>query len=316
MTIRDCIVGLTGLLACASASAGVVLHEVQTGDAPNGRPSRTEMELSGEGAGLRSDFLASDSPLTPAGSYMLFPDERTIYLVNPARKTYMRFDPGMAAAAMKAGSGNPTATENLVMDKKVDEAGPAMLGLPTQHVVWEVSYRRSPPMQIPGFTGPIEIRERLEIWATRGFDARFASLPALKSSAFRAADAAGAGAEPKEVGDAVAGYGFVLKKVVTMESRQTGGPGVVGMYMRAAGGGAQKRTSSMMVTAIRDETLPPERFALPQGYAEVSMMNANLSGMPDLSTLPGGPSGPQQPGQPQPPGNTAPAMPNLNEIPK
>lgn len=322
MRCRNSIVTVAALLTGAPAAAGVVLHEVQTGESGNARQSRTEMELSAEGDGMRSDIIESDFPLTPRGSYMLFPSDELIYLVNPANKTYMSMDLGLMAGISQqaqrmqhqmGGQGASASADNLVIEKKVEEAGPVMLGLPTRHVVYEVSYRRPSPVQMQGIMGPTEVHEKYEIWATRALDARFAGVPVLKRAANRLSDMGGM-PELKEVNDAIASHGFILKKNVTMESKMSGGMGSpVSMFMRP---GAQKRTSSSVVTAIRDETLQPQRFMLPQGYAEVAMMNPNMGAMPDLSKLPGRPGAPQQPGGPQQPGNTPPQMPDLNNIPK
>jgi len=330
MRCRNSFVTLAALLAGTPATAGVILHEVQeqSGESFSARGSsalHTEMELSAEGDGMRSDILKSDSPLTPTGSYMLFPNDEVFYIVNPANKTYTLMDMAAMAGAQQMGrptpqqpNGGSTGAQDLVMEKKLDEAGPLMLGLPTQHVVYEISYHRPPPAQIPGFITSMEVHERYEIWATHGLDAQAANVPALNRPAARMGGAIGA-PQLKQVGEALASHGFILKQIVTVESKTGGATGPIALFMHSS----HKQSTSSVVTAIRYENLQPERFVLPQGYTEVGMMNANMGAMPDLSKLPGRPGGPPQTGgssqagaPPPPASGQPPQMPDLNSIPK
>jgi hypothetical protein len=331
MRSQDCFVTLAALLVSAPAAAGVIVTEMQEHNGRAAYPgapanSHTEMELSAEGNGLRQDIIRSDSTMIPAGCYLLYPTDQLMYLVNPANKTYSMLDmaamSGMQRQAPQqpGGGGPPAAADQLVIDKKVDESGPVMLGLPTQHLVYEVSYRRPPPVQIPGIMSSMEVHETYEIWATNGLEARFAEVPALKRSVASLGAFGGGGPGPKPLSDALASHGFILKQVVTSESKTGGASGPMSLFMHMQGG--HKETASMVVTAIRYETLQSERFALPKGYAEVAMINSNMSAgaMPDLSQLPGRPGGPPQPGAaPQPPAaapGAPPPMPDLNNIPK
>jgi hypothetical protein len=314
------LVTLAALLAAAPAGAGVILHAEQSVDAVN-RHSHTEMDLSAEGDGLRADVTASDDPFTPVGSYMLFPNDETIYLVNPAKKTYTNMDMAAMAGMMQqvqrmqqqaSGSSAPVGPEHVVVEKKLDEAGPVMLGLPTQHVLYDVSYHIPP--SAPG--GPaFDYHEKYEIWATRALEDRLAAAPVLKRAGSRLPNlggVAGSG-EPKEVTDAIGSHGFILKQNFTKEGKMI----VQGMMAMAMGPAAlfarahqPHNASSFVVTAIRDESLQAERFVLPTGYTETEMMNPNMGAMPDLSKLPGKPEGAAQPG------NAAQPMPDLNNLPK
>lgn len=319
MRTRDRIVILAaGLLPAAPAAAGIILHEVETTDSGN-RQSHIEMDVGAEGDGLRVDITNSDSPFMPTGSYMLFPSEELIYMVNPGKKTYSTMDmtamAGMQTQMQRmqqpvSGAAAPTGPENVVVQKKVDEAGPVMLGLPTQHLVYEVSYHQPPPA--PGAPA-FDFHGTYEIWATQALDARLAAASMLKKSASRLTHMGGGGGagDPKEVGDAIASHGLILKQNFTKESKAIF-PAFIrmspaAMFMK---GGQPRTTSSSVVTTIRDESLPPERFVLPKGYAEVEMMNPNMGAMPDLSKLPGKAEGAAQPA------NNPQQMPDLNNIPK
>jgi hypothetical protein len=315
---------VAALLPGASAVAGVVLHVVESVEGQ--RRSHTEMDLSAQGDGLRGDYVASDNPFTPMGSYLLFPSEDLIYLVNPAQKTYMAIDMAAMAGMLQAtqrmqqqgsGAAAPSAAQNVVVDKKVDEAGPVMLGVPTQHIVYEVSYRVPPPApNAPVF----DYHEKYELWATKALDGRFAADPALMRAGGRlpGIGAPGGGGQPGEVTAAIASHGFILKENHTKESRMTLGAltPMLGPAMFMRGRQGQPTTTSFAVTAIRDESVPQERFVLPQGYAETEMMNPNMGAMPDLSKLPAGPGGAPQPPGAGPAGSAPPAMPDLNNIPR
>ncbi|HYB33585.1 MAG TPA: hypothetical protein VED45_09180 [Steroidobacteraceae bacterium] len=323
MRYLDSLVAPAALLIAAPAAAGVVLHEVQSGES-YGRPSHTVVDVSAEGDGLRSDVVESDSPVTQAGMYMLYPSDDVMVVVNPANKTYMTLDMSVVAAMQQQGqrvaqqmSGMDASThlENVVINKKVDEAGPIMLGVPTQHVVYEVSYNR-----LAGGAKQ-EYHERYEIWATHGLDARLAAAPALTRLAGRP-QGPGAADEPKEVREAIASHGLALKQVSTVENRMSI-PGVSALMMGPMAlmhRGGQKQSSTSEVTAFREEAIPAARFALPKDYTETSMMSPNQSAMPDLGKLPGRPGAPPGPAGAQPPGAAPPAappqMPDLNNIPK
>jgi hypothetical protein len=312
------------LLPGAPAAAGVVLHVVESVEGQ--RRSHTEMDLSAQGDGLRGDYVASDDPFTPTGSYLLFPSQDLIYLVNPARKTYMALDmaamAGMRQATQRmqqqaSGAAAPNAAQNVVVDKKVDEAGPVMLGVPTQHIVYEVSYHVPPPApNAPVF----DYHEKYELWTTKALDSRLAADPALMKAASRlpGIGAPGQGGEPREVSAAIASHGFILKENHTKESKMTLGAltPMLGPAMFMRGRQGQPTTTSFAVTAIRDESVPQERFVLPQGYTETEMMNPNMGAMPDLSKLPAGPGGAPQPPGVAPAGPPPPPMPDLNNIPK
>jgi len=316
MERRICLLIVAALLPVARAAAGVVLHETTSADIGN-RQTHTEMEVSAEGDGLRADIVSSDLPFTPPGSYMLLPNDEQIYLVNPAKNSYALMDMNDMAGVQQAmqrmqrqmNGGAAAGPQNVVLAKKVDEAGPVMLGLATRHIVYEVNYHQ--PAPVPN--APVyDVHEKYELWATAAFDARSAAIPALRRAGRLSRISSGGGPEPKEVTDAIASHGFVLKQNYAKESKMTlGSLAMAGpMMLMTRGAGSPHTTSSLTVTEIRDANLQAERFVLPQGYAEVEMMNPNMGAMPDLSKLPG------QPGGTAPPGSPGPQMPDLNDIPK
>ena len=325
------VVIVASWLPAAPAAAGVILHVVQSRDsamASAHRQLHTETDVSAQGDGLRADVTASDDPSSPVGDYMLFPNDQTIYVVDPAKHTYITVDRAAMAGMMQqmqrmqqqqlAAIGSPYASsmptnplqpEHVVIEKKLDEAGPVMLGFPTQHVVYDVSYHM-PPFA-PGAPA-FDYHEKYELWATKALDERLAAAPALKRAGLAKLGGRGGSLAGPAVTDAIASHGFILKQNFTQESQQVGSWGGVAMGPAAllAHHGQPRNTSSFVVTAIRDESLQADRFEVPKGYTETEMGNANMGTMPDISKLPG------QPGASSPPGNNPQQMPDLNNIPK
>ena len=80
------------LLGFSSASfAGVTFTQVTTVDGKR----TTVTKVSTEGGNAKMEMVESpDNPFMPAGSYMLFTDGEML-LVNPAARTYARFDSSM-----------------------------------------------------------------------------------------------------------------------------------------------------------------------------------------------------------------------------
>jgi len=321
MSLRTIFLAILTLCAAMPAGAGIVMREVQSSESPTGGQRRTVMELSAEGDGLRSDIIEStNDPMMPPGSYMLIPSDELFYIVNPKNKSYMQMDMAVMAGMQQQGQrmqgqmkqqGASTSAENLTVTKKVDEAGPVMLGMPTQHVLYEVSYRRPMGMQVAGMSNSVEVHATYEIWATKGLEARFAGIPALKRSASRMGAPGGGMPDLKEVTEAIGSRGFALKKVVSSESKMhMGGPAPMMLFAKGA---SQESKTSSEITEIREQTLSPYLFVLPKDYTEVQMMNPNIRNMPDLNQLPGSP---ERPVGPKPPDNGAPPMPDLNKIPQ
>jgi hypothetical protein len=260
---------VAALLPGAPATAGLILHLVQSTDS-NNRHSHTEVDVSAEGDGLRADYTASVGPLTPVGSYVLFPDERTFILVNPAKRTYTT-----SRRRPHTWIDTPFCPEHVVVEKKIDEAGPVMLGLPTQHVVYVVSYQVKP--SIAPSEPVYDYHEKHEIWATKALADRLAAAPVLEKAGSGLAHLRGesGGSEPKEITDAIASYGFILEANFTQESKLIGPLGQRG---------PTTNTRSFVVTAIRAENLQADQFEVPKGYLQVRRVPWSLTGIPWILT--------------------------------
>jgi hypothetical protein len=173
--------------------------------------------------------------------------------------------------------------------KELDEAGPIIVGLPTRHYRYSISYKEilqpsGAPMKMT-----MNIEETNEFWASREFEV--ATFDGWKDSATD--DSAGSGQSNIQLQDAerqMAEHGFVLKRKVTHKTSMGGMMAVMGM-----GGDAQE--SSMEITSLnRDATFPPGTFDLPKGFTEVDMMNLMGGGaIPDLTSIPGDEQGQEMP---------------------
>jgi hypothetical protein len=299
------------------AHAGVIFKQTQSSDDPNGHHMRIVTEMRIEGGKARADIVEmSDNPFMKQGSYMLFIDEDTTYIVNPKDKTYSLMDLGEMQNMQQKSTrmqeqmsrqGASVAAEDLKIEKTLEEAGPTMLGMPTQHVIYEVSYKRPVGPQ----NGPVKMRaqvqETYEIWATHALEAKLAGAAAFKKQGGATVPSPGS-AELPQVQASLSSHGMALKTIQTSDSKMSS------TMPMMFGGGHNRSKSTMEITDLREESLKPDLFELPKGYTETEMSNPNAGGMPDLNQIPGGrgpsggPGGPSMPPMPQ--------MPDLDKMPK
>ncbi len=315
MSVHKRWVLLLGLVASWSVQAGLVITESQTDESANNKSSRTVSRVTLEGDRARSDILemTESSPMIGPGSYILVAaDKPGMLVVNPATRSYMRMDPrdfqgmqqGLAAAEKNVNeSGGQAEVSDLKVEKKTDEAGPAMLGLPTRHLVYQVSYRRPIGMKVMGLS--MMVVEKHDLWVTSALDAKLASYTAFKSlAAGLSRMGSGFSSQLVEVERQIGQNGFALKSTTSSETKMHSAiPNMATMFAR--GGGTTR--SSMEVTELREEPVGADLLSLPKGFTEREMMNPTEGSMPDLNQMPSG-KGPS-------PTGTTPGMPDLNNIP-
>jgi hypothetical protein len=115
----------------------------------------------------RMQFLQSELPQIQTGTYLVSSDGGdTVYLVNPAEKTFTRWDVnGMVhnmADMMRTFRGEMMVRfEEPKVEKLLDEKGPSMQGLPTRHFRYRTSYKAS-----LGDTETIATVMEEDIWTT------------------------------------------------------------------------------------------------------------------------------------------------------
>lgn len=100
-----------------------------------------------DGQNARMEFVEGKAAAgMDKGGYMLTRDGgQTIYMVNPAEKSYMKINPEQLAASagqlMNAAKGFMNMKfSNPKVETMVDEKGPELIGLPTRHVKTKTAY--------------------------------------------------------------------------------------------------------------------------------------------------------------------------------
>jgi hypothetical protein len=316
MTTARCAWLVIGAIVSASAQAGLVFTQTSSNNSDRGNASRTVMRLALEADKARGDVLemSDANPMLGPGAYVLMvADKPGMLIVKPADQAYLRMDPRDFRGMQQMGSqfesnaqeaGAETGIEDLKVNKKVDEAGPAMLGMPTHHYLYEISYLRPMGMKNSPVKVSMAVTETREIWATHALDAKLAGMSAFKSMASMGMTMGGSMAQLVEVEQQIAANGFVLKSIRTTDSKMHSSiPIPATMFARS-----KPSRSVMEITELHEEPLQAEQFTLPKGFTEREMLNPNAGSMPDLNKVPGG----RRP----PAGNPPQGMPDLDKIQK
>ena len=144
------------------ALAGLVIEQSSRGEgeAAQMMNGKTRVSVSEAGAKVEMLEMAAENPIMKAGSYMLMrPNDTGMTVVNPADKTWFRFDVGqmMGMAGQVAGQHQQqmrnssqgdmsTKISDPKVEKLVDEDGGMMLGYPTRHYKFHITYTTTQPM--------------------------------------------------------------------------------------------------------------------------------------------------------------------------
>jgi hypothetical protein len=277
MNIR--ILGLAVALSGLSlpASGGIVLREVRvTESADEEARGRQVSQIWVEGGKMRALFEESTNALMPAGSYLLAPGGDAMYLVNPSRETITRMDMvEMEAIGEKdqpaAGKRTEARTSMEVMDVRLeqhlDEPGPTMLGYPTRHYRYELTYNEKQHMT--GTPGPADtrVREQHEFWATAALKDEPA-LPAIRAYRLAAPERGPGQPELREANTRLHAHGFFLKHILERTVASDINIPIGGVPANAAINDSSRERITVEVTELRHATLPLAGFELPEGYAE------------------------------------------------
>lgn len=293
------LTGCAAILALCLASrafAGVQYTQVNSGGDGGGN-STSEMMI--DGSKFKSVFVSSDIPMMSSGLYVLSTGPNEIYMVNPATHNFSRMNikdmqkMGQDAQQMAGPGGDAMKAEyeDFKAVKEVDEAGPTIVGLPTRHYRYSISYKeiRQPPGSPMKMT--MNIEEDNEFWASKEF--KLATPEGWQDPAMGGGAMSGqSNSQLQEAERQMAEHGFVLRRVVTRKSSMGG---MMAAMARGMGGNAQK--NSMEITVLdRNAAFPAGTFDLPKGFTEVDMMNLMGGGaIPDLNSVPGKLPGAQVP---------------------
>jgi hypothetical protein len=269
-----------------AAVAGTSFTQVTTVDGQ--RVAVTKITTDGGNAKAEFVEMSATNPFTPAGSYLLI-ESGDMYLVNPAARTYSRFDTSMLEG-MSQMMGRMEISD-VAFEKVLDEPGESMLGLPTRHYQFKSSWS----MGMQGMPMKTEISVVEDLWATSAVE-----LPEVPS-----AFSGGAAAMPEQVQAIVNAQGsrnvegFPLKQVSVQSTKMNmGALGGLGARMAAgmAGAGGGNTTTTMEVTDLAQLDVPAATFEMPAGYQETALFQ-NGPALPSLNSV-----------------EEAPAVPNLNDL--
>jgi hypothetical protein len=277
--------------------AGVTFTQITTVDG-----QRTSVaKVSSEGSNAKLEIVESpDNPFMPPGSYMLMSDGDML-LVNPAARTYARFDTSMLSGM--AGMMGQLEITDVAFEKVVDEAGESIEGYPTRHYQFKSSWK----MGFQGMPMKTESSTVEDLWTTTALD-----VPALPANPM-------GGGMPPQVSAIADNQGLrnvegMPLKHVTVQSTKTSMGGFGGLArlgaraLGGAGGASGDTTTIIEVIDIDEVDIPPATFELPDGYQETSLMQTGPA-LPSLNDLPGAPAVPSLNDAPAPP-----AVPKLNDL--
>jgi hypothetical protein len=247
------------VLDSSAASAGLVFRESEVREFAGAPSVREVWQFSAQDGGMRALLEASDDPLLPAGCYLLA-TTTDAFVVDPARRLRAPFVPSdlRPAAAEAAESVSGRQLSALAVRREFEERGPVMLGLPTWHYVYLLSYQEASAGE-----PPLHFEERHEFWAAALPDAQ-ADLAAWRE--LRLIEDGGAGAARRPLREALAGMldlGLFMRHVV--ERREWPG---------AAVPPAVPWTERVQreITAISREDLDATLFDPPAGLAEAEFL--------------------------------------------
>ncbi len=253
---------LAGSLASPGAQAGYYYEATSIAQSNDAGKQTTKVSAWSEGESTRIEFTEGDQMgVFGPGSYLISTNAgETLYVVNPAKKTYSAFDPGQllsAADEMLKGMGgmlemNITDTH---FEQVAKQPGESLLGYATQRTEFASGYTIN--ISVMGQTMKKVVSSKQTLW--------FA--PAIDASAMNAwlrPDKLMKGMF-KGVGDLVEKHmnaidGAPLKSVV--ESTATGGMG-----------GDSKTVITTEVTTLRKESVEAAKFQIPADYSETSLID-------------------------------------------
>lgn len=275
------------LFGTGAASAGLMFKQVSKGGGEKGFDMATRVSI--DTGGAKFEFLDSSNPMMPAGSYMLMrPDDDSIYLVNPEKKTYAAFDMGAMMQSMTAmmqppggqgGEGAPkTEASKPIVEKLLEEDGGTILGRPTKHFRYHLKWTMTMTVA-PGMAMITDNDQIQDSWV--------ADIP-IDPKIARNFENLGAGLalpdDMKELAEAQKETmkGLPLKRVTVNKTHVTGTGMMAAMAKMMAKDGDKPTTTTFEVVELSEAKIPASEFAIPKGYTETEMMSPGMK-MPDMN---------------------------------
>jgi len=226
-----------------------------------------------DGEQARIEFREAKGAPIPDGGYLLTTDGgKTLYMVNPKDKKYMRWDlEGMLKGLSSMMQSSGGMLDLSFTDSKVQDLGSGqdldILGYHTTSHKYRTSYHMQ--MKIIGFKKAYDVTSEDQVWTTTALDA-----PGFGAWLRKA---------PPKTGNEE------LDKLISAQAKRIQGVPlkmVSHSTMTDAKGRSQSSTMTMDVTKLEETTIDPSMFTIPEGYQETQM--------PDLAAA--GEEGQQKPG--------------------
>ncbi|HET9697695.1 MAG TPA: DUF4412 domain-containing protein [Terriglobales bacterium] len=210
------------------------------------------------GSHARMEFLKSELPEIQTGTYLVSSDGGdTVYLVNPAEKTFTRWDVnGMVhnmADMMRTFRGQMKVRfEEPKVEKLLEEAGPEMQGLPTRHFRYRTSYKAT-----LGDTETIATVMDEDIWTTSAIQE-----PGVKAFLDKRPTTGDEQLDRILNAEMSKVPGFPLKRTTSTQTQ------------------THKQTtvtrSEMEIVELKNVDTPETMFAVPKGFTEVDDQEPTL----------------------------------------
>jgi len=272
------MVVVAAVLLAAPAWAGLTFTQTtkqEGGPAVRGKGQEPNMDMTSKAffekdQGRIEIVQGAENPMMPKGGYMLIKEGgATMYMVNPAEKSYMKMDmAGMAGGAMGM---MKMKVSDAKVEKILDEAGPTILKCPTRHLKFKTSYTMA--MSMMGMNTSSAVIQEEEMWVTDKY--KDAVLTAWKD---RQAMKTG----NKELDDLMKAQmgkvqGLPLKMVMVHTQKDSSGKTDVSK-------------TTMEITAISEENISKDKFEIPAGYTEIdvgAMMQGGMEALKGMKMPPG-----------------------------
>lgn len=245
------------LLMASHTFAGMTITTSMKTEGPKKggeKPAVSRVKVEGESA--RMEWIEGGNPSVPAKGYIVTRDGgKTLYMVNPEEKTYMKWD--MAAMGKLAAGFMETKVKEYKVEKILEEDGPAILGYPTRHYKFLTTF--SMEMTIMGMKQSSSGKTEHEYWTTTKIKPE--AMAAFEKIAMQSA--AGMGGDLQKIIDAEKAKsmkGFPLKTVTTTDSGTPGKP--------------QITKNIMEITEIKDGRVAASEFEMPKDYKELNLSEA------------------------------------------
>lgn len=258
------------------ASAGIYYEAVTSTEADRGSGGDFHATVHAwvDGDSAKVEFVETGMPMTEPGNYLITTDAgATIYLVNPADRTYAEWDLeamlNMAAQVMEGMRGMVDLEfSNVSTEKLVEEDGGDRLGYSTTHFQWKTGYTMD--VRVMGFKQHADVETVQDSWITEEIGDEAMKLW-LRNAPRRTGNERLDVLIEAELAKAV---GLPLKSVAVSTTTNKKGKTSV-------------TTTTNEVTVLREEEIDPAIFEIPGDYERITIVPEMEEGQQQENPLKG-----------------------------